>query len=365
MSAREPDDLDRSTQVVALGRPPRVPGAPVNPPVTFTSTYLADGPVSYARVDNPTWAALEEVLGVLEGGRALTFASGMAAISAVLSLVPPGGTVVAPRHAYNGTTALLADLASSGAVVVRTVDSADTAAVGQALPGAALLVLESPTNPMLEVADVPAQVAAAHAAGAFVMADNTFATPILQRPLEWGVDVVVHSATKFIAGHSDVLLGATVTPLDGSGPDRHERLHQHRSSRGAVPGPMEAWLALRGVRTLALRVERAGATAAELAGRLSGHPAVSRVRYPGFGAVVALEVVGGVAAAERVCRGTRLWTHATSLGGVESQIERRRRHPLEVRSVPESLIRLSVGIEHVEDLWRDLAAALDEARKPG
>lgn len=354
--------LHQQTQAVALGRPDRSPGAAVNPPVTFTSTYIADGPVSYARVDNPTWGALEEVLGALEGGRALTFASGMAAIAAVISLVPHGGVVVSPRHAYSGTTGLLVDLAGSGAIELRAVDVADTAAVVEATAGADLLLLESPTNPMLEVAEVDALVAAARDRGVLVVADNTFATPLLQRPLEWGVDVVVHSATKYVAGHSDVLMGATVTPDTESGRTLHDRLHAHRSSRGAIPGPMEAWLALRGIRTLALRVERAGASAADLAARLTGHPAVTRVRYPGFGAIVCIEVAGGAQAAERVCGSTRLWTHATSLGGVESQIERRRRHAAEVATVPEDLVRLSVGIEHVEDLWRDLAQALDTSR---
>lgn len=353
------DDLHPASRVVALGRPEPVAGGSVNEPVTFTSTYLAEGPVTYARVGNPTWTALEDVLGGLEGGQALAFASGLAAISAVVSQVPHGGVVVTPRHAYSGTTALLADLAATGAVTVRTVDIAQTQQVVAALEGAALLVAESPTNPMLEVADVPALVTAAHAAGAVVMCDNTFATPIHQQPLSWGVDVVVHSVTKYLSGHSDVVLGAVVTPDTAAGAALHTRLHAHRSSRGAIPGPMEAWLALRGVRTLALRVERSGANAAELAQRLTSHPAVGRVRYPGFGAIVAIEVVGGADAAEHVCAATRLWTHATSLGGVESQVERRRRHPAEVASVPDNLLRLSVGIEHVEDLWRDLSTALD------
>jgi cystathionine gamma-synthase len=360
VSAAHPSEsLHPDTRAVALGRPDHEPGASVNEPVTFTSTYLADGPVSYARVHNPTWGALEEVVGGLEGGRALAFASGLAAISAVVAQVPHGGVVVSPRHAYSGTTALLADLAAGGAVTVRQVDIADTAEVVAALEGASLLVAESPTNPMLEVADLPALVQAAHEAGAVVMCDNTFATPIHQQPLRWGVDVVVHSVTKFLAGHSDVVLGAVVTPDTAGGAELHARLHAHRSSRGAVPGPMEAWLALRGIRTLALRMERSGRTAAELAERLSTHPAVGRVRYPGFGAVVAIEVAGGAVEAERVCAAARLWTHATSLGGVESQVERRRRHPAEVSSVPENLVRLSVGIEHAEDLWRDLSRALD------
>ncbi|MGB5953621.1 MAG: PLP-dependent aspartate aminotransferase family protein [Ornithinimicrobium sp.] len=358
------------TQAVVVGRPPAQAGSPVNEPVTFTSTYHAGAEVSYARVGNPTWDAFEQTVGALEGGAALAFPSGMAAIAAVLSCVPHGGVVLAPHHAYSGTTSLLDDLHSSGAVQVRRVDIADSEDVRRALadePAADLLIAESPTNPMLEVADLPAVIAAAHAVGARVMVDNTFATPLLQRPLESGADVVIHSATKYLSGHSDVLLGVTVTPRNAAGEELSERLHTHRTSRGSIPGPMEVWLALRGLRTLAVRVERSGANAAELAGRLSEHPAVQRVRYPGWGATVGIEVAppgtsgsaDPVVAAEQVCAATRLWAHSTSLGGVESQIERRRRHAAEVSTVPENLIRLSVGIESVDDLWRDLEAALD------
>lgn len=349
------------TRTVAAGRPARHTGAPVNPAVHFTSTYLADGPVNYARVDNPTWGAFEEALGSLEGGEALAFASGMAAVAAVVSLAPVGGTVVAPRHAYNGTTALLQERSQAGALQVRTVDIEDTPRVVEALDGADLLVLESPTNPMMELADIPGLASAAHERGVLVACDNTFATPVLQQPLLHGADVVVHSATKYLAGHSDVLLGAVVTADDGKGRALRERLHSHRTVHGAIPGPMEAWLALRGMRTLHLRLERATTSAAELAGRLASHPVVERVRYPGFGAMLAIEVRGGADAAERISAAVHLWTHSTSLGGVESQLERRRRYALEVETVPENLLRLSVGIEHVEDLWSDLAAALDAA----
>lgn len=358
MSELRESALDPSTRVVSLGRPDHVAGAAVNDPVTFTSTYIADGDVNYARVHNPSWAGLEAVLGDLEGGRALAYASGLAAISAVVAQVPHGSIVVAPQHAYSGTTALLIDLEQQGAIELRQVDIADTAAVVVALAGATALIAESPTNPMLEVADLPALIAAAHERGAWVMCDNTFATPLLQRPLEMGADVVVHSVTKYLSGHSDVVLGATVTPETEPGQELHDRLHSYRSSRGAIPGPMEAWLALRGVRTLSLRVERAGSNAAAIASALSDDPRITRIRYPGFGAIVAIEVIGGAAGAEAVCAATKLWTHSTSLGGVESQIERRRRHAGEVATVPEELIRLSVGIEAVDDLLADLLHAL-------
>ncbi len=355
------------TQAVALGRPAHAAGQPVNEPITLSSTYRAGADLSYARVGNPTWSAFEEAVGGLEGGHALAFASGMASISAVLSLVPHGGVVVAPHHAYSGTTGLLADLSASGAITVRHVDISDSDEVLAALalePVADLLIAESPTNPMLEVADLPAVIAAGHDIGALVMVDNTFATPLLQRPLSDGADIVIHSATKYLSGHSDVLLGVAITPDTEVGRDLGERLHSHRTSRGAIPGPMEVWLALRGLRTLSVRTERSGATAAVLAQRLAEHPAVSRVRYPGWGSIVAIEVAaveGRTAAesAEAVCERTHLWTHSTSLGGVESQIERRRRHTAEVETVPDNLVRLSVGIESLEDLWQDLASALD------
>ena len=361
VDATHPDDLAPASLLVSAGRPPRVPGAGVNAPLELTSTYVADGEVNYARAGNRTWTAFEEALGALEGGTALVFASGMAAVAAALSLAPERGVVVAPTHAYNGTGSILGDLADAGRLEVRRVDISDTAAVVAALDGADLLWVESPTNPMLEVADVPALVAAAHERGAVVVCDNTFATPLVQQPLADGADVVMHSVTKFLSGHSDVVLGATVTAPTERGRELQERLAHHRLIHGAIAGPVETWLALRGMRTMHLRVERATANAALLAERLGGHPTVERVRYPGFGAVVSIEVCGGAEAAERVSAAVRLWTHATSLGGVESLVERRRRISTEPLTVPENLLRLSVGVEDVEDLWRDLDRALRQA----
>lgn len=350
-----------ATLLVGGGRPARVPGAPVNVPVDLNSTYVVGGPNEYGRHGNATWDAFEDVLGRLEGGRALVFGSGMAAVAAALSLVPVGGRVVAPDRGYNGTCSVLARLARDGRLVVDWVDIEDTAAVSRALPGAALLWTESPVNPTLEVPDVPALVTAARAArgtgtGPLVVADNTFATPLLRTPLDDGADVVVHSATKYLAGHSDVLLGVAVARDEAL----LHRLEEHRALHGAIAGPAETWLALRGLRTLHLRHERSCANAAELARRLDGHPDVTRVRYPGFGAIVAIEV-GFPARADAVCGAVGVWTHATSLGGVESLLERRRRHAEEPRGVPEDLIRLSVGIEDVEDLWEDLDSALRRA----
>lgn len=354
------DALAPATTVVALGRQERVPGAGVNAPLELTSTYVADGAVNYARAGNPTWSAFEEVLGALEGGQALLFASGLAACDAALSLVPVGGVVVAPANAYNGVVVTLTERAAAGEIAVRWVDLTDLDAVREALDGATLLWVETPTNPLLEVADVPGLVGLARAVGALTVCDSTFATPLLQQPLSDGVDVVVHSATKYLSGHSDVVLGATVTADTDAGRALRERLHRHRTLRGAIPGPMEAWLAVRGIRTLALRFERACANAAELASRLDAHPAVARVRYPGSGAIVSIET-GSADSAEALAGRTRLWLHATSLGGVESSLERRRRQPGEPETTPVDLVRLSVGIEDVEDLWRDLDEALTGA----
>jgi cystathionine gamma-synthase len=248
----------------------------------------------------------------------------------------------------------LADLELRGRLKTRLVDITNTDEVVAACEDAALVWFESPTNPALEVADVPAIIAAAHDAGARVVLDNTFMTPLLQRPLELGADLVLHSATKYLAGHSDVQLGALVTADD----ELYGVLKGRRDVQGNTPGPFEAWLALRGLRTLHLRVERASANAAELARRLDGHPALAELRYPGLGAMISI-VLRSADHADLLVRSTSLWVHATSLGGVESTFERRRRWKSEPATIPEGLVRLSVGIEDVEDLWADLSQALD------
>ncbi|KRC89453.1 cystathionine gamma-synthase [Terrabacter sp. Root85] len=352
--------LHVDTFLVASGRPERSPGSPANVAVELTSTYAADGPVNYARSGNPTWNAFEEALGGLEGGHALVHASGMGAISAALALVPAGGTVVAPDTTYNGTGDLLVAHEKAGGTVVR-VHATDTGGFVAALESADLLWLESPTNPLMDVTELDVVLARSRELGVTSVVDNTLSTPLLCRPLSLGADVVVHSVTKYLSGHSDVVLGATVVADTERGRAIGDRLRRHRTLHGAIAGPMEVFLALRGLRTLSVRFERASASAAELARRLEGHPAVERVRYPGSGAMVSIDVAGDADAAERVCASTRLWLHATSLGGVESQLERRRRHPSESEQVPVNLVRLSVGIEHVDDLWADLAQALDHA----
>lgn len=349
--------MDPSTIAVTAGRGDDRPGSPVNVAVELSSTYRAGGDVIYGRESNPQWVALESAVSDLEGGAgAVAFSSGMAAIAGVASLVPPGGVVVAPEVAYKGARNLFTSLAAKGAIELRLVDITDTAAVLAACGGAALLWAESPTNPMLGVADL----AAFRGAAPLVAVDNTFASPLLQQPLSLGADLVVHSATKLLSGHSDVVLGVAVAASSAV----VGRLRDHRTLHGSIPGPMETFLALRGLRTLPVRLERSSTTAAELADRLRAHPAVASVRYPGFGQMLAVIVGGGAASADRVCSSLQLAVHATSLGGVETLIERRGRYAGEEASPP-GLLRVSVGLEHVEDLWADLAQALDAAGASG
>jgi len=376
-----PDDFSPATLAVAAGRPERQPGAAVNPPIALSSTYVsqgeagADGNFVYTRWDTEAWHAFEEALGLLEHAKlpALVFASGMAAVSACYTLLPnkPRPVIVVPKHAYHASLVLADELAARVGAEVRRVAIDETAEVIAALEGADLALIESPTNPMLEIADLVEVLAAARQLGVLTIVDNTFATPLGQNPLDFGADVVLHSVTKYLAGHSDVVLGAVVT----NDAELRSRLAQHRTVHGAIAGPFEVWLALRGLRTLALRLERAQANAVELAARLAQHPNVVEVRHPslpgdkgherastqmnGYGAIIGLRPIGGAAGADALVAGMRLWLPATSLGGVESSLERRRRFASESATVPEDFLRLSVGIEDVEDLWQDLNQALN------
>lgn len=355
MTGRE---LSPSTLTVSSGRPPRDPGQPMNAPITMASALIPDGATEYARFGNPTWDSFEQVLGDLEGGRALAFASGVAAVSAVLDLVPLGGVVMAPRGAYAGSLDLLHDRATRGFIELNLVDIDDTEATVAAVAAADLAWIETPTNPELKLADLEAIGVAADRAGTAVCVDNTFATPLRQRPLEHGADFVVHSVSKLLSGHSDLILGAVVTNDDHA----HQLIAKRRSLMGAIPGALETFLAARGIRTLAVRLDRAEANATELHARLSRSDQVSYARYPGFGTIIAFELHAGAEAAETLTRSGTIVVHATSLGGVESTWERRRRLPAEPVDVPEGLIRLSVGIEDVEDIWADITdglAALD------
>ncbi len=347
-------DLSPSTIAVGAGRPERVPGAPLNAPITLASALVPGGVSEYGRQGNPTWDSFESVLGALEGGRALAFASGIAATTALFDLVPANAAVVAPNNAYYGTVSQLRERARRGQIELRLVDIDDTAAVIEAAESAALVWIESPTNPGLQVADIEAISRAASQAGTAVAVDNTFATPLRQRPLELGADFVVHSASKLLSGHSDVILGAIVTNSDRA----HRAIETRRTTLGAIPGAMETWLAARGIRTLHVRLDRAEANARELHKRLSASRLVSSSRYPGFGTIIAFEIAAGADAAQKMTEQSDIITYATSLGGVESTWERRRRHSGEPDSVPEGLIRFSVGIEDVEDLWTDIENVL-------
>lgn len=343
-----------ATVAVTTGRPAHDPDQPLSVPVTMASTYVATGDLEYGRYGNPTWTAFEDTLGALEGGRALAFSSGMAAVTTVLDLVGHDALVVAPAHSYTGTLLQLADLEGRGRLRTKLVDITDTEAVVAACEDAALVWFESPTNPALELADIQRISEAAHAAGAYVVVDNTFATPLRQQPIGLGADLVVHSVTKYLAGHSDVLMGAVVAADD----ELYAVLKGRRDLLGSTPGTFEAWLALRGIRTLHVRLDRAEANARELVQRLRAHPALEEVRYPGFGGIISAVLAGGADPADRLVRSTSLWVHATSLGGVESTFERRRRWRAEPATIPDGLVRLSVGIEDVDDLWADLEQAL-------
>ncbi len=359
------------TLAVQAGRPARVPGAAMNPAITMSSTYVHDAPLEYGRDGNSGWGALETALGALDGGRAVTFATGLAAATAIADLVPAGGTVVLSSVTYYGVRIVFERMQSHGRLHLRMAPADDTAAVLAAADGAAIVWVESIANPLMVVADVAAIAAGARERGAITVVDATFATPLRQRPLDLGADIVMHSATKLIGGHSDLLLGAVVCRDDA----RAGLLAAHRHDHGAIPGGLEAFLALRGLRTLAVRLDRAEASAVELAGRLASHPHVSKVNYPGLpgdpqherasrvlpngsGPMLSFEVAGTVEQTEAFLARLRLLTHATSLGGVESLIERRARYAGDASVAGPTLCRLSVGIENVEDLWADLDGAL-------
>lgn len=342
------------TIAISAGRPEVGPDAALNPPVVLTSTFHSGGAIGYGRYGNQTWKALEDAIGALEGGSTLVFSSGMAAISAVFSILPIGAPLVASNQGYSGVMTLLNSFQESGRLEVRFVDVVDTQSVIDAMKGAAFVWLESPTNPGLDVADLMSIIAAAKSLGIGVGVDNTFATPLVQTPLAMGADIVMHSVTKFLSGHSDVLMGS----LSTKDPALLKRLQDSRSFNGSIPGPFETWLALRGLRTFPLRFNKSQESAKTLVERLKAHPKISRVRYPGFGAIISFEVNGTAEETQKICESSTLIAHATSLGGVESLWERRRRWPMESLSVPEQLIRLSVGCEHVDDIWDDINHAL-------
>jgi cystathionine beta-lyase/cystathionine gamma-synthase len=375
------------TLAVHAGVEPDPTTGAVMTPIYQTSTYAQDDVGShkgfeYSRTDNPTRSALQQALASLEGGRhALAFASGMAAIDTLLRLLRPGDHVICGDDVYGGTFRLFDKVLAPFGLQFTYVDTGDLAAVEAALrPNTRLIWLETPTNPMLRLSDIAAVAGLARNAGAWLAVDNTFASPALQQPLKLGATFAVHSTTKYVGGHSDVVGGAIVLDDD----EHYERLKFLQNAVGAVPGPFDAFLTLRGIKTLALRMERHSTNATRVAQFLEDHPAVAQVIYPGLeshpqhdlarkqmaapGGMVSFLLHGGEAAARAVARQTRLFTLAESLGGVESLIELPA--PMTHASVGDSplavdpgLVRLSVGIEHPDDLIADLQQALAGVNK--
>lgn len=357
----------------------------VTPPVYLTSTFVQRsigdlrGGYEYARGGNPTRDALQTQLASLEGGRfALSFASGLAAEDALLrAVLRPGDRVLMGNDVYGGTHRLVRRIFGPWGVELTTIELGDLEATREALETMQprVLWLETPSNPLMKITDITALAELAHAVGAVVVVDNTFATPYLQQPLVLGADVVVHSTTKYLGGHSDVLGGAVVT----NDAELEEQVRFHQFAAGAVSGPMDAWLTTRGIKTLAVRMRQHSANALAIAESLVGHPAVARVYYPGladhpghdlatrqmrgFGGMLSLELAGGAAAARRFAESLRVFSLAESLGGVESLVN----YPSEMThasvrgtelEVSDAIVRLSVGIEEVDDLLADVRQAL-------
>lgn len=361
--------LRPETLAVTAGRT-HTDGDAINVPITLTSSFRSGAGPEYARGDGtPTWRALEEAVGLLEGGVAVSFSSGMAAVAAILDQLPDGARLVVPADCYQGVAILVAQGAATRGWKVERLPTEATDRWIEALPGADLCWLESPSNPLLQIADLAAICAAAAEAGVIAAVDNTFATPVLQRPLESGASYSVQSATKFIGGHSDLLCGVVIARDEAlAAPIDH-----HRTYRGATPGALESFLALRGLRTLPIRIRQAQASAGELATRLEDHPIVSVVRYPGLPshprhamATAQLDGPGAMLSFDLSCSAgetddrllrLEVITRATSLGGVETLIERRAKLTGQ-EHLPPSLCRLSVGVEHVDDLWDDLQQML-------
>ena len=371
----------------ALGEPDSASGAVV-PPIHPSTIYERDpdgtdrSGRAYTRADNPTYEHAERLLAALEGGAGcILFASGSAAATAVFQALLPGDHVLVSRVLYWGVRKWLAEFAVAWGLDVEFIDTADLAALQRAVrPGRTrLLWVETPANPMWDITDLQAVTEIAHAAAVRVAIDNTVATPVLTRPIELGADLVVHSATKYLNGHSDVLAGAVVTARRDP---FWERIRSWRRNAGSVLGPFEAWLLQRGMRTLFLRVRRSSESALALARELDGHPALAAILYPGlashpghdiaarqmiggFGGMLSLRLLGGAADALAVAGRVRIFKRATSLGGVESLIEHRRSTEGPSSPVPDDLLRLSIGLEAIDDLRADLIAALDGVSRAG
>ncbi len=354
----------------------------VAPGITLSTVFARDsdgqalGDYNYARVDNPNRHALESCLAQLEGGcAAMAFSSGVAASAAVLFALRPGDHVLAPLDLYHGNRLLLKNELSPWGLQVSFADFTDLDAVRAAVtPSTRLLWAETPSNPLLEVSDIAGLAAIAHEAGTVLAVDNTFATPILQSPLALGADFAVHSSSKYFGGHSDVIGGAVIAREDTA---LTQRIRSHQITAGSIPAPFDCWLLLRSLATLPLRIRTQAANAQALAEFLSQQPAVERVHYPGlpdhpghalaqqqmrgYGAVLSLRMRGGKAAALKLVSAVELFSRATSLGGVESLIEHRASSEGLGSTTPEDLVRISVGIEHIDDLIEDLRIALADS----
>lgn len=366
-------EIDASTWLISGGRS-RVPGEPLNVAPVLASNFYLPADRVYSRSDGTeTSLAFETLIGGLEGGRALAFASGMAAVAVVLNRLPVGSTLAIPLDPYHAVKGLAEEAEQQNRWNILRLDLADTQSWIDAALVADLLWLETPANPLMTVADLPAICAAPRKDGTIVAVDSTFATPLVQRPLELGADVVMHSATKFIGGHSDLLAGLLITDSE----ELYDEFHNRRLLNGATIGGLEAFLAIRGARTLALRMDKAQANAMELAKRLDTADDVALVRYPGlpshptheaarsfmtgWGAMISFETVGSGERASAICERVEIINHATSLGGIESTMERRASIPGQ-ETMPPTLIRLSVGCEDIEDLSNDLARAFAATR---
>jgi cystathionine gamma-synthase len=378
-----------ATRAIHAGQAPDPVTGAVVPPISLATTFAQDGVgghrgFEYSRSGNPTRAALETCVAALEGGRhAFAFASGLAAEDDVLRLLSPGDRIVLGNDAYGGTYRLIARVHGPAGLAHTVADLTDVDALRASWPAdARMLWLETPTNPLLTCIDIEAVAAVAHEHGAVVVVDNTFATPFLQRPLALGADIVVHSATKYLGGHSDVVGGLVVTDDD----ELAQRIGYVQNAAGAVPSPFDCYLLLRGLKTLEVRMQRHCENARAVVDLLVGHPAVERVLYPqlpdhpghaaaarqmrDFGGMVSFTVAGGEQAALDLCTRTELFTLAESLGAVESLIEHpgRMTHASVAGSaleVPPNLVRLSVGLESASDLVADLAQALDAGQAGG
>lgn len=375
--------MNIETLTIHAGRTVDPATGAVTPPIYLSTTFEreADGSYphgfDYIRAGNPNRQMLETCLAAIEGGEvAAAFSSGSAATAAVFQALSPGDHVIAPEDAYTGTGTLLRSIFAGWGLEVSFVDMTDLEQVQRALrPNTALIWVETPSNPLLKVTDIAKAAAIAHSVGAVCVCDNTWATPVLQRPFQYGADLVVHSTTKYLGGHSDVLGGAVIAHQDSA---FFQRIRHIQTAGGAVASPFDCWLVLRGIQTLSLRMHAHSTNALHIATFLHQHPAIEAVYYPGlphhsghaiatqqmmhgFGGMLSIQIKGGRDRAFAVAANVQIFTRATSLGGVESLLEHRASIEGAGTKTPDNVLRLSIGLEHIDDLIADLAQALERA----